>query len=188
MMLFKRGMDMAAGKNKKGKTNNGGSQANVQHHGLMALESRVLFSAAALVSDVPEPVNDAAAAIEVSQLTPVEDSDVETYAVMGINPDSMRPSDESEGFIKLGDIKGEAWTAPNADTVSHAMNQGPDLVPTPTPGGGSVMVINPDSMFPADEPEGSNPTPHPMPVPELSDSVSKRRLEHGPGLHDSVLD
>ena len=179
---------MAAGKNKKGKTNNGGSQANVQHHGLMALESRVLFSAAALVSDVPEPVNDAAAAIEVSQLTPVEDSDVETYAVMGINPDSMRPSDESEGFIKLGDIKGEAWTAPNADTVSHAMNQGPDLVPTPTPGGGSVMVINPDSMFPADEPEGSNPTPHPMPVPELSDSVSKRRLEHGPGLHDSVLD
>ena len=50
------------------------------------------------------------------------------------------------------------------------------------------MGINPDSMFPTDEPEGSNPTPHPMPVPELSDSVSKRRLEHGPGLHDSVLD
>ncbi len=74
---------MATGKNTKRKTNNGGSQSNVQNHGLMALESRVLFSAAALVSDVPEPVNDDAAAIEAS-LMPGESHSI-------INPDSMRP-------------------------------------------------------------------------------------------------
>ena len=41
---------MATGKNTKGKANNSGSQANVQHDGLMALESRLLFSAAAPLS------------------------------------------------------------------------------------------------------------------------------------------
>ena len=40
----------AGGKNTKGKANTGGSQANVQHDGLMALESRLLFSAAAPLS------------------------------------------------------------------------------------------------------------------------------------------
>jgi hypothetical protein len=166
-------MNMATDKNTKGKATHGSSQARTRQNGLMALESRVLFSAATLVSDIPQPVNDAAAAIEASQLTPVEDSDVETYA------DSMRPSNEPEVYIKIGDLKGN---------IDNVMSQGPGSVPTPTPGGGSVMVLNPDSMFPTGKPEGSNPTPHPMPVPELSDSVSKRRLEHGPGLHDSVLD
>jgi hypothetical protein len=37
-----------------------------------------------------------------------------------------------------------------------------------------------------DNPEGSNPTPHPMPVPEFSDFVSKHRLEHGPGMYDRI--
>ena len=125
---------MAAGKNTKGKTNNGGSQTNVQHHGLEALESRVLFSAAALVSDVPEPVNDAAAAIEVS-LVPGERFD---------------PTEQQSARDKI--IGLTSFRA----TTEH---------------------IN------ADDPEGSNPTPHPMPVPEyISDRFPKHQLEHGPGI------
>jgi hypothetical protein len=168
MMLFKRNTNMATGKNTKGKANGGGSRAHARYSGLMALESRVLFSAAALVSDVPEPVNDAAAAIEAS-LVPGESHSI-------INPQ----------FKGRGD--------------------GQRIGISPIPGGGSVMVVNPNSVRPADNPEGSNPTPHPMPVPEFSDIeleiyngfftqagssaelTSGRSLEHGPGLHNSVPD
>ncbi len=51
-------------------------------------------------------------------------------------------------------------------------------------GGGGTTGI--ESDFETDNPEGSNPTPHPMPVPELSDSVSKHRLEHGPGMYGGI--
>jgi hypothetical protein len=61
-------MDMATGKNKKGKARSGGSQASVRHSGLEALESRVLFAAAPLVAEFsgPKSADDGAAAIEVA--------------------------------------------------------------------------------------------------------------------------
>jgi len=198
---------MATGKNTKGKANGGGSRAHARYSGLMALESRVLFSAAPLMADLPglESAHDGAPAIEASLL----------------------PGDKFG--VGLGQINGLVPTPPG-----EAENQVPGLVPTPekhlthhqskgahlnqfAPKKHTHSIINPDSMRPVDdpiltpgigqfafrglnpiqgsvimttpaggdEPEGSNPTPHPMPVSELSDSVSKRRLEHGPGLHDA---
>ena len=57
---------MAAHQQTKGSSS--GSQARAQHNGLEALESRVLFSAAAPVAALPEPVlaNDGATAIEAA--------------------------------------------------------------------------------------------------------------------------
>jgi len=125
--VFNRSINMATGKNTKGKANNGGSQANVQHDGLMTLESRVLFSAVPLVSELalPEPSNDGAAAIEAVRLP-----------------------------------------------------------------GESHSVINPDSMRPVDNPEGSNPTPHPMPVPEtfFTDCPIVLYAEEGSGQTPVVLE
>jgi hypothetical protein len=52
------------------------------------------------------------------------------------------------------------------------------------PADGGTTGIEAD--FETDNPESSNPTPHPMPVPELSDSVSKHRLEHSPGMDAEI--
>ncbi len=43
----------------------------------------------------------------------------------------------------------------------------------------SVMVVNPDSMRPVVDRSGSNPTPHPLPAPELLDARSKKEPEPG---------
>ena len=40
----------------------------------------------------------------------------------------------------------------------------------------------------AEEPQGSNPTPHPLPVPEFLDACFKDQLEHGPGPHETRPD
>ena len=51
-----------------------------------------------------------------------------------------------------------------------------------------VMVVKLDSMRHTDDPTGSNPTPHPMPVPWLVDASFKDQLEQRPGMHDSVVE
>ena len=114
---------MATDKNKTGNVGSYGSHTRTRSNGLEALESRLLFSAAALVPNVPEPVNDAATAIEASLV-----------------PDG--PGDNGLGITE----DGIGWIA-LPPTSSHATTE----------------HIN------ADDPEGSNPTPHPMPVPELSE-------------------
>ena len=109
---------MATDKNKTGNAGSDGSHARTRSNGLEALESRVLFSAAALGPELPvsEPVNDGAAAIEAS-LVPGERLD----------------------------------TNPKIDGI------GENVLPT-TSSRATSEHIN------ADDPEGSNPTPHPMPV------------------------
>ena len=133
---------------------------------LEALEPRQMLSATPWLpstSDVVDRVSDEAIRTqpEAAYVAPSESGmrDAVVDSVMIINPDSMRPAD--------------------------GQRIGISPVPTPVPGGGSVMVVNPDSMRPVFGRSDSNPTPHPMPVPELSDSVSMRHLEHGPGLHDT---
>ena len=61
-----------------------------------------------------------------------------------------------------------------------------------------MLVVNGDQMDSffdvfteisiADEPQGSNPTPHPLPAPEFLDACFKDQLEHGPGMHDTLRD
>ena len=70
MMLFKRNTNMATDKNTKGKDRGGGSRARARHSGLMALENRVLFSAAPLMADLPglESAHYDAAAIEADAM------------------------------------------------------------------------------------------------------------------------
>ena len=129
---------MATDKNKTGNAGSYGSHARTWSNGLEALESRRLFSAAALVPDVPEPVNDAAAAIEAS-------------LVPGERLDPTEQQSARDKIIGLTSFRA---------TTEH---------------------IN------ADDPEGSNPTPHPMPVPEyISDRFPKHQLEHGPGIAGEV--
>ena len=181
---------MTTGKNTKGNTKRGDSQANAHNPGLMALESRVLFSAGALAPDVPEAPIDNAAAIEAS-IAPGE-----SHAV--INPDSMRPAANNfRGCIPINRCfspQDATWDQATGETVGSNTNSLFNIFnelnlagDEPRDIAASVRVVNPDSMKPAGNPEGSNPTPHPMPVPGLSDYLSKRRLEHGPGPHDSTL-
>jgi len=208
---------MTTDKNTKGKATHGSSQARTCQNGLMALESRVLFSAAALVGELPGSQSaNSNAAIEAA-LLPGESHSI-------INPDSMRPADAQRSTGSATDpgadmVRGSNWNVPELDSdlvinpdsmrpadaqrfTGSATDPGADTVRGSNwnvPDLDSVQVINPDSMLPAepdggDEPEGSNPTPHPMPVPELfdlpdaGDYLFKNRLEHGPGLHDSILD
>jgi len=95
---------MATDKNTKSKASGDGSRVRSRHSGLMALESRVLFSAAPLMADLPglESANYGAAAIEAALL----------------------PGDKLGA--DLGQINGLVPTPPG-----EAENQAPGLVPTP---------------------------------------------------------
>jgi len=163
---------MATDKTTKGKDSGGGCRTHARNSGLMALESRVLFSAAPLVGDLPGPesANDGTPAIEAS-LFPGDKPGVDLGQINNLVPTPPVP-----GLVPTPEKH-----------ITHHQSKDAHLNPIALKKH-THSIINPDSMRPADTPEGSNPTPHPMPVPELSDSVSKRRLEHGPGLHDSVFD
>ena len=53
----------------------------------------------------------------------------------------------------------------------------------------SAMAIQPDFMQPADDRSGSNPTPHPMPVPELLEAASKDQFEiKGNGMQGFTME
>ena len=196
---------MATDKTTKDQDSGGGCRPHARYSGLMALESRLLFSAAPLVGDLPGPesANDGAPAIEAS-LLPDNKPGVDLGQINNLVPTPPVPGlvptpekhlthhQSKDAHLNQVALKKHTHAIINPQFKGRGDGQriGISPIPTPTPGGGggSVMVVNPDSMRPADNPEGSNPTPHPMPVPELSDSVSKRRLEHGPGLANSVLD
>ena len=103
MMLFKRGMDMATGKNKKGNARSGGSQASARHSGLETLESRVLSLVAELAG--PKSATDGAVAIEVARVPRGKftdqkgqtDAPKKTGAVSGAHTKrSSRPSQQDQ--------------------------------------------------------------------------------------------
>ena len=131
VMLFKRGMDMATGKNKKGKARSGGSQASVRHSGLEALESRVLFSAAPLVAELsgPKSADDGAASIEVA-LLPGDKLGADAGQTNGLVPTppipGLVPTPPIPGLVPTPPVPGLVPTPPG-----EAENQVPGLVPTP---------------------------------------------------------
>ncbi len=105
VMLFKRGMDMATGKNKKGKARSGGSQASARHSGLEALESRMLFAAAPLVGELsgPKSADDGAASIEVA-LLPGDKLGADAGQTNGLvpTPPGEAQDKDHKGIVMLG--------------------------------------------------------------------------------------
>jgi hypothetical protein len=173
-MFFNMGMNMTNDKNIKGKITNCGFQDRVQPHELMALESRMLLSAAPLVADLcgSESGNDGAAAIEAALLP----SDKLGANVVWTNslvptPEEDRIADyQPEGLDRnqcVSDGDQHSIINPHFKRCGNKAPIGNSPMPTPPHGDRSVLIISPDSMRPADDRSGSNSTPHPMPISGL---------------------
>jgi hypothetical protein len=85
-------------------------------------------------------------------------------------------ADSGDNINQLGDIKGEAT---DKDHITAQNIKGSAVVRTQLEHGPGLH----DSVHCL---VGSNPTPHPMPVPGRFQEGLGNQLEHGPGLHDSV--
>jgi subtilisin-like proprotein convertase family protein len=124
-------MDMATDKNTKDKTGGDGCQARAAHNGFMALESRVLFSAASLLADFsgPESASDGTTAIEAALLPGRQAPDLgRTNGLVPTPEDDRASSNPTPHPAPANHIaRTEPWFAKLSSAVRHSIERGQDL-------------------------------------------------------------
>ena len=122
---------MATDKNTKDKTGGDGCQARAPHNGFMALESRVLFSAASLLADFsgPESASDGTTAIEAALLPGRQAPDLgRTNGLVPTPEDDRASSNPTPHPAPANHIaRTEPWFAKLSSAVRHSIERGQDL-------------------------------------------------------------